>query len=747
MDKSDFNFDRIVQCDQENYEKKKCLSKSKFPADLYNNMMNWINLNKIEYNDFILSALVLLWMRYAQSDLIKIPLIDSNALMAKIVTVDCNRIKTFQSIVDIVTNCDEKYTICDIFRYLSQYANNVGLLEFFGGFTDDVDKFDLQIAKNIILIEKDSTNPFIYAVSEGEESGNFAEQLIVHFSNLIVSIVECNGYNQDIYKLSMLGALEKEKIIYKWNNTKHEFNKKCIHELIEEKSKENENAIAVIYKGKEYSRLKINNFSNYVAYELNKVNVRKGDIIAVLLEKSVYFVTAILGILKTGAAYLPIDVNYPNERINFILADAGVKYIIADQKYTSKLTYSTEIIYIDETDMNAKAKYFSSGISKDLLPVDGLCYVIYTSGSTGNPKGVMLNHLGRVNNFSDFNYRFGIDEGDKLLAISSTGFDMCAYDILGILAAGASIVIPDPELSMQPIYWLRLIEKYKITIWHSVPVMLELLCKFAKVRNKYNLDCIRLFLLGGDWISVQLPNVVRQFSKGTFVSLGGATEVSMDSIIYIVDKVQEKWKSIPYGKPMSNQKAYILGRHLEPLPIGVIGELYIGGIGVGDGYLHNKKLTDEKFLQNPWCNKEKIYKTGDLVRFYPDGNIELLGRKDHQIKINGIRIEIGEIEDKIRKKNNIKDAVVIALEGDNHKKRIIAYIVMTEDKHETEKSMVAYLLNKLPKAFIPTRFIFLEQLPLTPNGKVNRKKLVELAVEKECIDNEPNRTTDMSDII
>ncbi|MEM7556203.1 MAG: amino acid adenylation domain-containing protein, partial [Cyanobacteria bacterium P01_A01_bin.84] len=332
-----------------------------------------------------------------------------------------------------------------------------------------------------------------------------------------------------------------------------------------------------------------------------------------------------------------------------------------------------------------------------------IAYTIYTSGSTGLPKGVMISHQGAVNTILDINQRFGITEKDSVLALSSLSFDLSVYDIFGTLAAGATLVIPDADLAKDPEHWANLIHQYRVTIWNSVPALMQLLVEHLESVEQKT-DSLRLVLMSGDWIPLNLPERIwnrfnnkenKENTENTeIISLGGATEASIWSIAYPIKEINPNWKSIPYGYPLTNQQFYVLNEAMEPCPIWVTGQLYIGGIGLASCYLNQPQLTAEKFINNqlpitnnqlpitnnqlPITNNQlpitKLYKTGDLGRYLPDGSIEFLGREDFQVKVNGYRIELGEIETVLLKNPLIQEAVVTAI-GDFENKQLVAYIV------------------------------------------------------------------------
>ena len=299
---------------------------------------------------------------------------------------------------------------------------------------------------------------------------------------------------------------------------------------------------------------------------------------------------------------------------------------------------------------------------------DDLAYVIFTSGSTGVPKGVAISHMGAMNTIAAVNERFHVAEDDRVLALSELSFDLSVYDIFGSLAAGATIVFPDPEQVKEPLHWLDLIQRHRITLWNSVPQFMQLLIEYASDLGQ-RLDPLKAVLLSGDWIPTQLPKQIQALNNDvTVMSLGGATEGSIWSIWYPVESVQPEWTSIPYGEAMPNQKMYVLNEFLEHCPIGVMGEICIGGIGVAQCYWNNPKKTEESFIHHPTLGR--LYKTGDLGKWHRDGYITFQGRKDTQVKLNGYRIDLEEINYHLSRLKGIDKA--ISRIQDN---RLLAYVV------------------------------------------------------------------------
>ncbi|MEO5579861.1 MAG: amino acid adenylation domain-containing protein [Gemmatimonadaceae bacterium] len=500
------------------------------------------------------------------------------------------------------------------------------------------------------------------------------ERMAEHLRTLVDSAVA--EPSRSVVELPMLTSAERRQLLADWNDTAVEFPAdSCLHELFEIRADEQPDLIAVICDGVAVSYGELNGRANQLAHFLASLGVAPDVLVGLCVERSIEMVVALLAIHKAGGAYVPLDANYPRDRLALMLDDSRVSVLLTQQRLLELIPPNEARIVCLDSDWGD----ISQGRTRN--PVSGatpenLAYVIYTSGSTGQPKGAMLDHRGRVNNFCDFNRRFDVRPGDRLLALSSPSFDMSAYDVFGILGTGATVVLPEPSATLDPRRWAELVAEHGITIWHSVPALLGMFVDFVAPLPALHPRSLRLVLLGGDWIPLTLPGRVRALAGDCrVISMGGATEVSMDSTIYEIDEVGSEWKSIPYGAPMANQLAYVLDTNLSLVPIGVPGELHLGGIGVGRGYLNRPELTAEKFIPNPFRAGENIYKTGDLARWRTDGNLELLGRIDFQVKIRGFRVELGDIEASLRKHAAVRECVVLARGSPPHELRLVAYVV------------------------------------------------------------------------
>ena len=462
--------------------------------------------------------------------------------------------------------------------------------------------------------------------------------------------------------------------------------------------------------------------ANGIAARLGQLEVRPNELVAVVMAKGWEQCAAVLGILAAGAAYLPIDPELPDERIRFLLAHGEVRAVLTQSHLAaagaSRFGEVDTVLGVDEL---APATPTDPDARPSPAGPDDLAYVIFTSGSTGLPKGVMIDHRGALNTVVDVNERFGVGPADRVLALSSLSFDLSVYDIFGPLAVGGTVVVPDADTQHDPAAWLDLVRTAGVTIWNSVPALMELLVEHLSVNEATS--TLRLVLLSGDWIPVTLPERIRRaLGAPEVISLGGATEASIWSILHPIGEVPAGWTSIPYGRPMKNQTFHVLDDALRPRPVGVAGQLYIGGIGLAKGYLRDRAKTDAGFVVHP-ATGERLYRTGDLGRFLPGGDIEFLGREDFQVKVQGYRIELGEIEVTLMQHPGVRAAVVVIQGDPRGAKRLVAFVV-PQAAHEMPTDVREFLRTKLPAYMVPELYLEIDALPLTANGKVDRRALV-----------------------
>jgi pyochelin synthetase len=393
-----------------------------------------------------------------------------------------------------------------------------------------------------------------------------------------------------------------------------------------------------------------------VSEALHQSGCAPGSLVAIVLDRGPDQVAAVLGTLLSGCAYLPVDVRSPAARRELLISAAGARVALVDDG-TEGLSLPVPGIGVDRLEPRPYTP------PRSVVADTDTAYVIYTSGSTGRPKGVVIPHRGAVNTVEDINRRFAVGPDDRVLGLSNLSFDLSVYDIFGPLAVGGALVLPASERRGDPSHWAELIRAHRVTLWNSVPAQLQMLADYLSIETVSGLDSLRLAMLSGDWIPVRLPDQIRSRLPGLVLhSLGGATEASIWSIGFPIDDVPEDWPSIPYGRPLTNQTMHVLDEAMRPCPDWAVGELYIGGVGVADGYLGDPELTAQRFVVHP-VSGERLYRTGDLGRYLPSGDIEFLGREDLQVKIRGHRIELAEIEAALQSYPPVGNAAVV-IEGE-----------------------------------------------------------------------------------
>jgi amino acid adenylation domain-containing protein len=481
--------------------------------------------------------------------------------------------------------------------------------------------------------------------------------------------------------------------------------------------------------------------------------VGRGDLVPVVMDRDRELPVAVLAVLRAGAAYVPIDPRLPAGRLAVLLGGlrtpgAGGLLALTRPRHAESLDWPEGVTPLPvqavpagpDGDPDPPALRAVPGTPADLA------YVIHTSGSTGTPKGVMIDHRGALNTVLDVNRRFGVGPSDAVFGVSAFNFDLSVYDLFGPLAAGARLVYPDPDAALDATHWLDLVLREGITVWSSVPALMSLLVETAE-RRGVTLPALRLALLSGDKIPLDLPAAIRRVAPGAeVVSMGGATEASIWSIVYHpVERIDPEWSTVPYGYPMVHQTWHVLDRTGRPCPTWVPGELCIGGIGLAQGYWNDPAKTARAFVPDPWASGRggRLYRTGDLGRTLPDGCIEWMGRIDFQVKIQGMRIELGEVEAVLGGHPKVRRAVAAVESSGGRQPRLVAFVVPAEagdgggsrsgaetgagiDPAELEE----HLAGLLPAHMVPRAWRVVDALPLTANGKVDRKRLLEGALEE-----------------
>ncbi|WP_053713840.1 non-ribosomal peptide synthetase [Streptomyces sp. XY413] len=454
-----------------------------------------------------------------------------------------------------------------------------------------------------------------------------------------------------------------------------------------------------------------------IAHRLRELGAAPNTLVAVLMHKGWEQVPAVLGVLRAGAAYLPVDAGLPRERVDQLLEAGGVSVAVTQPgAYVPQGVTGLTV----EREPGRDAADEPVPVPAAATGPDDLAYVIFTSGSTGRPKGVMISHRAAVNTVDDISTRFAVGREDRVLGLSSLSFDLSVYDVFGVLGAGGALVLPAPGESRDPGRWAALADEHRVTLWNTVPPLLELLVEHCEQQGAAFPRSLRTALLSGDWIPLSLPGRVRAVSSGApeLISLGGATEAAIWSIWHPIEGIDPEWRSIPYGTPLRNQTFHVLDADLTDKPDHVTGDLHIGGVGVARGYWGDPERTAAQFIVHP-ATGERLYRTGDLGRYLADGTLELLGRDDFQVKIGGHRIELGEIEAVLGGHPGVRTAVVVAQGG----KRLIAYAVPESGADFAEDELRDHLAAKLPSYMVPAVVMTLDRLPTGANGKLDRRAL------------------------
>jgi amino acid adenylation domain-containing protein/non-ribosomal peptide synthase protein (TIGR01720 family) len=544
-------------------------------------------------------------------------------------------------------------------------------------------------------------------------------RMIDHFKILLSSIVS-NPQNT-IGLIPLLTKSEEHQLLVDFNNTKTDYPRnKTIVDLFEEQVSKTPRATAVIFENEPLTYQQLNEKSNQLAHYLREKAVGKETLVPICIERSLEMIIGLLGILKAGAAYIPIDPQYPKDRILYMLDDTAAAIVISNKASRAKMesTQAFEIISLDE-DWPAIDKQSTENIQSSIEP-GHLAYIIYTSGSTGKPKGAMNEHAGVVNRLRWAQDYFRLTHDDSILQKTSFSFDVSVWELFWPLLVGARLVFARPDGHKDNAYLKSIIDSHNITMLHFVPSMLGAFLPDLDIG-----DCsgLRKVLCSGEALKQSQVELFKEkLPHAELHNLYGPTEAAIDVTCWSIPEGEEI-DLVSIGRPVSNTEIYILDKRQSVVPIGVPGEIYIGGIQVGRGYLNRPELTAEKFIAN-FLHRHpdgKLYKTGDLARWMPDGNIEYLGRLDEQVKIRGFRIELGEIEAVLHQSGLVNQSVILAKEDNAGNKRLIAYVVPI-GKFNRE-NIVSYLKTKLPDYMVPAIWVELASLPLTSNGKLNRKAL------------------------
>lgn len=554
----------------------------------------------------------------------------------------------------------------------------------------------------------------------------FNETSMRRMSNHFLDLLQCivNNPGQNISKLQFIREEEKQKMLVEWNDTGREWDIKCVHELFEEQVKRSPDAIAVVFNDKQLRYRELNHRSNQLAHYLVKQGIKPDDPIGICVERSFEMIIGIMGILKAGGAYVPLDPQYPKERLSFMLDDSQISILLVSD-HLADLFQSinhVEKIRLDK-DWHVIAQESGLDLCRN-LSAENLAYILYTSGSTGKPKGVAMPHKPLCNLIQWQNKNSFISENAKTLQFTTLTFDVSFQEIFSTLGSGGTLLLFPEGLRQDPAALLHLIKTELVERIFTPFVFLQMLAEAIEINEELLPLSLREIITAGEQLRItrSIINLFKKLNHCTLYNQYGPTEAHVVTSFTLKGE-PENWTFLPpIGQPIANTRIYILDKRLNPVPLGVIGEIYIGGICLAKGYHKQPELTEKKFIKNPFSNnQERLYRTGDLARYLPDGNIEFLGRADHQVKIRGFRIELAEIEKQLLHHEDITDAVVLGREDRNGVKSLCAYIVSERELSVAE--LKGYLSEKIPNYMIPSYFVRLDEIPLLPNNKVDRLSL------------------------
>lgn len=549
-------------------------------------------------------------------------------------------------------------------------------------------------------------------------------RLLGHFEELLRQLLA--NPDQTVSEVSLLTEQERHTLLVEWNNTAKSFPKLLIHELFESQVDANPGRCALVFRGRQLTYAELNARSNKLAHFLRLNGAVKGSLVGVYMERSVEMVVALLAILKSGCAYVPFDPELPVSRLNLLLEDSRPACVIIQAQLSHNLAgYTGTKLAFDSGHQGIDGQP-DSNPQIPVEPTDAI-YAIYTSGSTGVPKAAINTHEAVANRILWMQDHYRLHAGDRILQKTPYSFDVSVWEFFWPITCGATLVLADPGGHRDPAYIAGIIASEGITTIHFVPPMLR---EFLEASNLDRCGSLRRVFSSGEALPPDLRQKFYQRLRALKMSaelhnLYGPTEAAVD-VTYWDCGTPAPCASVPIGRPIANVKAYILDRHLAPAPIGVAGELYIGGIAVARGYLNRPELTAERFIPDPFDNHPGacLYKTGDRARFLADGNIEYLGRNDNQVKLRGFRIELGEIESTILLHDQVRMAAVALRQDHNREGQLIGYVVPAGSALEAH-ALKAFLKERLPEYMVPARFVFLDSLPLLVNGKLNRSALPE----------------------
>ncbi|MEG3959019.1 amino acid adenylation domain-containing protein [Microcoleus sp. herbarium2] len=595
-------------------------------------------------------------------------------------------------------------------RSLSQ----VNCEQMFPVIVERVEKLDNYQAEHgnelTLVIASDGKECFWFYNTEaldGESIARMQDQFAIFLGGIVTDSAPC------VAEIPLLSDQERHKILVDWNDTQADYPKdKCIHQLFEAQVEQTPDAVAVVFEDEQLTYKELNKRANQLAHHLGNLGVGPEVLVGICVERSLEMIVGLLGVLKAGGAYVPLDPAYPSERLAFMLEDSQVAVLLTQARLVESIPKHQGHIVCLDTDWEIIERQSKDNPKCSFTP-DNLAYVIYTSGSTGKPKGVLVAHSGVSNLGKALIQVCDVQPNSRVLQFCSLSFDGSVTELVMALLSGGTMVMGRRDSMLPGPNLIQLLRDFAVTTVALPPSALAVL-------PADELPALRTIIVAGEACSQDL--VARWSSGRRFFNGYGPTECSVcTTMIECIDSKEAP----PIGRPLPNTQVYILDAQKQPVPIGVPGELYIGGVGVTRGYLNRPELSADRFILNPFSNDSgsRLYRTGDLVRYLPDGNIEFLGRIDHQVKIRGFRIELGEIEAVLRQNRAVQNAVVVGQEYGLNDKRLVAYVVPTQEQAFSTSELRRYLKQKLPDHMVPSAFVRLEALPLTPNEKVDRRAL------------------------
>ena len=546
------------------------------------------------------------------------------------------------------------------------------------------------------------------------------QQFARHFKQLLAVIVA--NPEARVSELPLLNDAEKHQLLVEWNDTAATNpNDYCLHTFFEEQAALTPERVALVYEDEQLTYGELNKRANQLAHHLRRLGVSTETLVAICLERSIEMVVGLLGILKTGGVYVPLDPSDPQQRLLFTLSDSQAPVLLTQSSLAAEFAGQPARVLCLDTDWDLISRESEENPTVSVGP-DNLAYVIYTSGSTGQPKGVQVTHAAVNNHMVWKRDTAALSATDRVLQKTSFTFDASISEFFLPLMCGAQLVLARPGGHQDSTYLVETIAQHKITLVHLVPTMMRAV---LAERDISQCCALRTVFCGGERFTLELQERFFSIFEDTeLYNMYGPTEAAIDVTSWHCERDSED-EFMPLGRPLPNVQLYVLDAQLQPVPIGVAGELYAAGVNLARGYLNRPELTAERFIPNPFSNSggERLYRTGDLVRYVEDGRLEFLGRADSQVKLRGFRIELGEIETVLGQHESVRACVVVARQDADGEQRVVAYVVVREGQTIAPLELRLYLSERLPFYMIPTNFVSLESLPVLSSGKVDRKAL------------------------